>query len=80
MIPGYYPISLIKFLAARIHINRLLRIVFDRAQATQKDYVSTAPGVDDLDERETVDYISGATIRTYKKINGVVYYQTWTAA
>lgn len=74
MIPGYYPISLKKWLTALVHINRLMRIVFDRAQSTQRKIWTSAPTADDLDEREFAFFDDETDRRIYTKLGGTVRY------
>ena len=49
-----------------------------KAKSMQETTRSSIPTANDLEEKEDVDYVSGATIRRYTKIDGTVRYNTQT--
>lgn len=57
-----------------IAVKQYCEEIARKASSQQVEVRSTIPGIDDLQEGESVRYVSGATVRTYTKINGVVRY------
>ena len=74
MIKGYYPIT-----GINENINKLLRLLFSKAQAVQKDITDTVPTTDDIAEKELKWYKSSAgVIRLYAKVDGTLAYIQFT--
>jgi len=76
MIPGFYRL----YQTNIAHINRLFEILFGRAQAVQKKVWTTAPSVNDLEEKEFAPYDDGTNQRIYYKLDGKLYYWDLTSA
>lgn len=71
MIQGFYRL----LEATPQHLNHLLRILFDRSQAVQTKILTSAPGVDDLEEGEMALMDDESSIRRiYFKINSTIRY------
>ena len=72
---GKNPEELIDFLIA---VKLVVEELATKAQSRQMEIRSDVPSTNDLEEGEFVTYVSGATIRTYTKINGTVRYHAET--
>ena len=73
MIKGYYPI-----VGVNESINKLLRLLFSKAQAVQGKIRNTTPTIDSVDEKEICFYDDGTNMHLYIKLEGNLYYETLT--
>ena len=74
MIKGYYPIA-----GINENLNKLLRILFSKAQATQSKVRTTMPTADELEENEECYVDDGISMRRkVVKLNGTIRYWNLT--
>lgn len=80
MIQGFYRVLGKKWEEVAPHLNKLLRILFDRTQPVLTDIQSTAPTTDDLEPGEMCLYDDDTNRRIYINLDGTIYYWDLTAA
>lgn len=64
-------------------LEREIKRIGREAGALQRpkdlSYITTVPSTDDLSEAQSVLYKSGATVKRYTKVAGIIYEETLTA-